>query len=427
MKHLYIIVGVLLIFSFLLSSCRIFGNTQTEETISESASESTETIERQTEDRTDVAPVSDETEESTAETSRICITDAPFEKIAAYQKNADIAESGGLLLFDYGGVLFCYDKESGRLLQYCFDEECDHKNWQECISLQFVMHNKGQQVVYCAYDGRFYALRGEKLCSFSHDGNDVRIDYSFGENGDFDQYIYDIWNIYELQAYENYLYMISKDTKKGKNELYRYDTESGEMLCLSERLFGSIQHYMIYQDTVYFNYAYAGERFFCYADLSLNNIDTLRQLYNTDPVSGILYQNECYFTIKGNLETHFYAMDMNTSMLRSIASLPFNEKGEVIAVYEGRIYYADHQFESPMLTVLYAIDIKTGRREIVLDGVNGFTTEDSSYKRKFKLENLRFLEDGKVLFTGNGGGSSAIFTAELGEDGKFENITRIYT
>jgi hypothetical protein len=42
------------------------------------------------------------------------------------------------------------------------------------------------------------------------------------------------------------------------------------------------------------------------------------------------------------------------------------------------------------------------------------------------LENLCFLADGKVLFTGMSGSISALYMAEIGKDGHFQNIERIW-
>lgn len=419
MKKLYMIVLFLLVAAFVLSSCNIWDDTQSEDT-------TTEMITSDTEDRTDVAPISDETgqseetSEGTEETTSIPLEniDRSFEKIASYP-NFSMTESKRFVLFDFRGTICYYDKESGEVGQYCFDEDCEHKNWKECVSLQFLMQDKNQSVIYCEADHRFYSLRGQKLCSFSHEGEDVRIEYSFGESGDFDEFLYDSWSVYDLKVNDHYLYMIVCDAETQKKDLYRYDVITKEMVCLSEELYGDIEAYLVYGDKIYFNYYYKDKTTFCHGTLEMKRLWMFWGITNVDPIGkGIVWGDRSYYAVILRDSICFSALEFKDRKSFPIGEFDTTNPTEILAVDDENIYFVEHK-QYPSYSNIYALNIETGETKLVFNGA-------SAFKNKFRLENMRFLPDDQVLLTGMVGGSSVVCIADIDENGSFVNAKVIF-
>ncbi len=421
MKKLYVIALWLLLISFVLSSCDNSELMQTENTDEQTTlgediwSESTET----TANTDDETSGTEETSDNVSETTYYTVSpiDHDFEEIASYPKMNSMTESARFVLFDYRGTVCYYDKESGEANQYCFDPDCTHTNWQECISLQFLMMDKNQSVVYSAYDHRFYALRGEKLCSFSHEGEDVRIEYSFGASGDFDEFLYNIFNVYDLQASGQYLFMIACDQNTGKKNLYRYDIEKDEMRLLSGELEGNIEKYLVYDDKIHYIYDDGKHQYphYCFSTLEMTRIYDWGGLGNMY-LKSIVRNNKGYSLIATDFGSYYIEVKDFITRRREILK-EFYEKIDLLAVDDEYIYYSIER-KYPSHTELYAYHIRTGMTVKILDG-------EGDFYRNFILENLRFLEDKKVIFTGTFGGVPALYTAEINKDGVFKRIKRI--
>jgi hypothetical protein len=421
MKKIYWIALWLLVISVAFSSCNTAEYTQTEETSVQVTTEASSETEY-----TDSVSVSEETSVVTENTTVFVIEpiDHGFDRIASYPTTNSMTESGRFVLFDYRGTICCYDKKSGKADQFCFDTYCSHTNWQECISLRFLMMDSNQSVVYSEYDHRFYALRGEKLCSFSHEGEDISIVYAFGESGDFDEFLYDIWSVYDLQVYHEYLYMIVCDADTGKKDLFRYDMSTGEMRKLSEALAGDIEKYFIYGDKIHYRYLQKGKACYHSASLDMTGIREHFEIRNVDPFyDQIVRDGRCYTKTKMNSKTMLCYMDLESGRITTVGSIA--AEGELLAVTDAYVYYAV-QTKYPMYTELYAVHIRTGYTTLVLHGEKDFSERNWYSGPKFRLENLCFLADGKVLFTGMTGSISALYMAEIGKDGHFQNIERIW-
>lgn len=170
----------------------------------------------------------------TETTSRFIETSEPYASVfgdyASYKMRHDALDMEEIILFNYEGELQYYDRQTGKFYRFCYDPSCDHQNWQECISLLFLMESfRGyQSVEYSEYDGRFYSLRGLKLYSFDQEGNDLRLEYSLGVDGALNQYIYNPMRATSLIILDHYAYMMYIDNQS-KYHLMRYDLQEDRM------------------------------------------------------------------------------------------------------------------------------------------------------------------------------------------------------
>ncbi|MBQ8496504.1 MAG: hypothetical protein IJ489_03495 [Clostridia bacterium] len=428
MKKLYMVVLWLIVIAIILSSCDIVEQIQTENTTTRESIDGYVGF-----DRTEPTPANDDTDhktettESTEETTSTSLEeiDRSFEKIASYPTMNNMTESKDFVLFDYRGTVFYYDKKSGEAYQYCFDESCEHTNWKECISLKFLMMDKYQSIVYSEYDHRFYSLRGEKLCSFSHEGDDVRIEYSFGESGNFDEFLYNCWNVCDLQVLGQYLYMLVTDGDTEKTDIYRYDLETKEMRLLSGELDVSLEKYLAYDDKIHYVYKENNKKVYrdgvirdsmvyCFATLEMKRI---YEWFGFDGYSecSIVRNGKCYVIIERDEAGHFQIVcwELENRKPEEIGDKLYKDLyGDValLAVDDEYIYYSV-QSKHPDYTELHALHIQTGMDTVVFQG-----------QRTFKLENLRFLPDNQVLLLGSLNGSPVLYRADIHETGAFVNL-----
>ena len=170
----------------------------------------------------------------TETTSRFIETSEPYASVfgdyASYKMRHDALDMEEIILFNYIGELQYYDRQTGEFYRFCYDPSCDHQNWQECISLRFLMESfRGyQSVEYSEYDDRFYSLRGLKLYSFDREGNDLTLEYSLGSDGALNQYIYNPMRATSLVIQDHYAYMIYID-EESNFHLMRYDLQEDRM------------------------------------------------------------------------------------------------------------------------------------------------------------------------------------------------------
>ncbi len=429
MKHIIGSILILLMISVLLSSCD--GITAPPQ---ESTTETT--VFSETTGNTDMVSINDHTQESkettqtTESTSHseqpIIHTPAPA---VGYPIQNNMTESNAYLLFDHGGVIYYYDKGEGSLQSYCFDEGCDHRNWKRCISLQFVMQDVRQSVVYSPYDQRFYSLRGQKLCSFSHDGMDIRIEYSFGESGNLDQFLYDFSGAFDLQIYGRFIYMIWNDYDSGILKLMRYDIETKTMLCIYDGRPGKLERYFIYADRIYFNMSMDGKTVFGYTNYSFVNMKILWEVKNIDVASGVMYEGESYCYAETRDSVMFYAFDLESCQYRLVAVCEDLEFDEILAVTEEKIYVIrrhEETFPYRSYSCLYAIDKKSGELTLVFDGKTALASDEKPTDDYCTIKNIRFLEDNQVLLTAKFHNRTTVFLADTDENGCFTNIVSLY-
>ena len=149
---------------------------------------------------------------------------------ASYKSGHGCLDMDDMVIFNYMGEIQYYDRHTRTFRRFCFDSSCNHQNWQECISLRFIMANVygAQTIQYSEYDGRFYSLRGSRLYSFANDGSDLVLECSIGSEGALDQYIYNSTRTTNLSIVDHYAYMISIDDQS-RRHLWRFDLETNRL------------------------------------------------------------------------------------------------------------------------------------------------------------------------------------------------------
>ncbi len=177
----------------------------------------------------------------------------PWVKDASYAAGNSFSETPTRILFINAGVIFYYNQMTEEIHRFCFDPLCQHDDF-DCISYKFEMAGSiFQSIEYCAYNNRFYALRGEQFCSFSFDGSDLKIEASFGEEGKFEHlelgYLYG--GLQHLNIQGKYAFFLAHDVDDGKFVLMRYDVESGEMTRLFHDTNTYVNGYLLQKNEIY--------------------------------------------------------------------------------------------------------------------------------------------------------------------------------
>ena len=155
----------------------------------------------------------------------------PTDTFKAYYPSSDaFSETPTRLLYVQSGIVKYYNKLTGENQIFCFDPLCRHSGPDECIAHKFMMADSGiQSIEYCEYDNRFYALRGSQFCSFAFDGSDLKVEYSFGEEGKFGANkhgVYMFGDTADLCVYEKYAFFLVLDKERGNFALNRFDIET---------------------------------------------------------------------------------------------------------------------------------------------------------------------------------------------------------
>ena len=199
-----------------------------------------------------IASISSDTDEGSTTENHISEIIQDNENIY-YPMTTTFSDTPTRLLFNKGGIVHYYNKFTEEIYPFCFDPLCKHDGY-DCISYKFEMTDTGRQAIrFCEYDNRFYALRGEQFCSFSFDGSDLKIVYSFGMDGNFETelkgYLYG--GLMYLQIHGKNVYFIARDNESGKRVLMCYDAETKEMkrLFYDERT--AVYGYLLSQNGIY--------------------------------------------------------------------------------------------------------------------------------------------------------------------------------
>ena len=110
-------------------------------------------------------------------------------------------------------------------------------------------------IEFCESNSRFYATRGEQIYSFKFDGTDLRLEYSFGENGKNFNSDYNTLLIRLMHVYNDSLYFLRPSNTSGSIHLFKYDTKTKEICDLSiEKGYGEesyIYNYFIVDNAIY--------------------------------------------------------------------------------------------------------------------------------------------------------------------------------
>ena len=247
-----------------------------------------------------------------------------------YPSGNNIVETPTRIVYFYNDQMCYYNKLDGESYIFCFDPLCDHQDTRKCLSFRFSQVGAGaQNFGYCAFNNRFYALRGQKLCSFSFDGSDLKVDYSFGENGGWDEYLYNTWGLYHLGVYDRYVYMITIDSETGERQLMRYDVAAGQMRNLSENK-GNIMDYMFGYDTLYLMVQTEESTGMYRSDLELSMIEPASGM-NSSSADGIFDGERFYYT------EYRYDYDADTGSIETTPiyiSIYDPQSGEISRIYE---------------------------------------------------------------------------------------------
>lgn len=149
---------------------------------------------------------------------------------------SEIAESETKILFTVMGQLMYYDKANGDCRVFCFDPLCSHDVRSGCFSWKFryLTLPSLEKIFYEEKSRRFYVVRGEKLYSFSENGTDLRLEFSLGDIGEWNDVYYSlVSSISYMERYDSFLYFYKKDSDDGRRTFCRYDMEKRELETLA--------------------------------------------------------------------------------------------------------------------------------------------------------------------------------------------------
>ena len=140
-------------------------------------------------------------------------------EVTVFSRMDNICETPTRVLYVLDATVHYYNKLDGEAYVFCFDPLCRHSD--TCISQKFLKIDERQPIRYCETNNRFYALRGKSLISFSFDGSDLQIIYTYGDS-DWNEMNYDNIILQYLEIYDGYAYFTIQDADTGVRHIYRY-------------------------------------------------------------------------------------------------------------------------------------------------------------------------------------------------------------
>ena len=184
----------------------------------------------------------------------------PTETPAPGARYRGVVEGKSRILLFHGGTLWYYSKVDGESYNFCFDPLCRHSLKNDfCISRLFSNHlYMTEGCVYSEKYDRFYFTRGQNIYSTSFDASDLKLEYSFGENGKIDRSLKSAdlieynTNLSCLRIHGDYLFFIRANDDTGTWQIVRYNivTKKAEEMTASEGEW--ITSYEIADDYIYF-------------------------------------------------------------------------------------------------------------------------------------------------------------------------------
>ena len=227
---------------------------------------------------------------------------------AFYPARREMVDSPTRVLYLENGWLRYYNKLNGETSVFCFDPLCDHDLFDKfCTSnLFFFDHLKGN-LVYCAYDNRFYFLRGQKFCSMSFDGSDTKVEYSLGESGDLSvptNEFYDVGDLADISVYENYVFFLWLNADTGRYNLMRYDvkTQVCENLSKKEGKTGNMGRYYLVDDGILFLQTVDEKTALYHSDYNLQNVTFFSDYGSAAYLSTGCFDGENFYMTQRNYE-----------------------------------------------------------------------------------------------------------------------------
>ena len=161
-------------------------------------------------------------------------------------------ETPSRILLVQTGALWYYSKADGESYRFCFDPLCQHTINENCVSLFFSLNSATKdQCVYSEKNNRFYFSRGQNIYSTSFDASDLKLEYSFGEEGLPESKIY-YSRIQNMRMYDDYLFFCRSDDTYGKNQIVRYNTKTRKAEEMTSAEDEWVIGYEIAEDYIYF-------------------------------------------------------------------------------------------------------------------------------------------------------------------------------
>ena len=352
-----------------------------------------------------------------------------------YPNSAPFSETSTRLLYVQSGILHYYNKITEESHIFCFDPICTHSGPEECIAHKFMMADSGiQSIEYCEYDNRFYALRGAQLCSFSFDGSDLKIEQSFGEEGEFGANRHGIYlygDMADLTIQGQYIYFFVRDDESGNYALTRFDVETKEIKRIFHDTNANCCGYLINDDTLYISMVgeYSGlyrvaldgvglEKISdnIYDDFS-NGIFDGERIYMIESPGGAYNKIVSFTPETDNFEDVLLLEDEIEALLAVSDEYVFYTKREPISVgfYESQ-FGKDEVFN--YASKIYRWDKKSGDTMIVLDDIHCSTRMIYFIGDMVFIIGSMYSPDETKAFS-----NGATFIAKLDEKGTFIDLT----
>lgn len=359
-----------------------------------------------------------------------------------YSKNMMLSKTPTRVLYTLEGQLYYYNVITGESNIFCFDPLCNHKAWQECISLKFVENGTNTSIQYCEYDNRFYVFRGQKLCSFSFDGSDLKIEHSFGEEGNFDQFAYDPFGVFSLQIVGTRAYFITLDDQEGTRKLWYYDVKEDKAVNLSADSKISVIDYLIQDDMLLLTMRSDQDSGVYRSDMDMKEIikvsDTILADMSQPIITDCVIYDICYETIqtekgKEKIADAIICTNLEKNETKRIYKFSGEQMPSILAVSEEFIYFKQMEPKSigyelvrgetrvernNVYSRIYRVDISSGKCEVVFDDLTCQVSEIYFYEK----DKILIIGEECTIGEGNAGFEARAFSADLNDEGKFEYL-----
>ncbi len=360
----------------------------------------------------------------------------PVAENTYYPRSDAFTETPTRLLYVQTGVICYYNKITGETHIFCFDPLCKHMDHVTCIAHKFGMADSGiQSIEYCAYNNRFYALRGAQFCSFSFDGSDLRVEASFGEAGKFgtDKHgVYPYGDTVYLGIQGQYVYFLANQGESWKKALMCFDVESGQLHTLYHREDTHVVGYQVSETTLY--YTLSGEESGLYrAALDGSNpvkiSDEIYEMFH----KGIFDGEKVYFLQSNDQDQHgIFSYTLETDLFEEVTAFTTKTATLLLAVTEDAIYFTRSE---PVL--VGHTETRFGTFDVTNDWSRIYRLEKSTGKIVTVLDDITcetrmlcFMDDsvmimGSIYFPDekNAGSNGGCFIAKTDEDGMFTELT----
>lgn len=363
--------------------------------------------------------------------------------VVSHDTNSTMTETPTRLIYSIDSKLYYYNKITRESYIFCFDPLCEHDFYLGCISSKFSDSGDGlTSVQYCEHNNRFYALRGDKLCSFSFDGSDLKIEYSFGEEGDFDNFYY-LTKMSNLSIWKNRVYFSRTDEELGTREIWYFNIDNQSVVNLTKNLQGSAGSILIQNDSLYFQYIDDTNSGIYRSDMDLKFMERIVNGRSSFGTNSVFHDDKVYYIDYESVEKDgaytyvpkaIVCQDLAGSDVTDLYHIDDGVLPDLLAVTNSSIYfrkedkkYFGYEIVRETMRVdkynsyskIYCLDIATGECEVVFDDM------------LCEVDELYFLSEKNVLILGEyckGKEGDAwkyqkLFTAEIDETGNFINLS----